>query len=363
MTSTLNGVAWNAELGIFVVSDYEAASAILRGTGWSSDPRNSPLAPPEIAQLPNNVMLFMDPPDHTRLRRLVAPAFAPRAIEKLRPRVVNIVEAALDGLDPDDMELMADYSYLVPLAVIAELLDVGAEGAELFQTHTPRLVKMLEVDATPDDMADAVDASLEIMMWLTPELVDRRRHPGDDFISAMLSQEDMSVDEVLGMCVLLLAAGHETTANLIGNGTLAVLRHPEQRALLLGDPDRAIEELLRVENPVNVVGRTALVDSVVGGVEIPAGSAVMINIRDANIDSGRFPGADQLDLSRAPVGHLAFGAGPHFCLGSALSRLESVEALSRLFARFPDLRLADAEPQWRQSATFHALEELWLVGG
>nr|WP_277351777.1 cytochrome P450 [Antrihabitans stalactiti] len=162
------------------------------------------------------------------------------------------------------------------------------------------------------------------------------------------------------MCVLLLAAGHETTANVIGNGTLAVLRNPDQRAHLLTDPARAVEELLRMEGPIKVAGRTAVEDVELAGVHIPAGSFALLALDRANVDPRRFDDPLRLDLSREPQGHLAFGGGPHFCLGAALARLEAIEALTGLFTRFPDLRLAERDAVWRDSTTFHALNELHL---
>ena len=346
------------ESGAFIVSGFDEVAAVVRSLSWSSDPRRNALAPAEMQQLPSTIVLFMDPPDHTRLRRLVSPAFTPRAIERLRPRIRAVVDAALSGLD-DDIELMSDFAYVVPLAVIAELLDVGAEGAEMFQDLTPDLVRMLEFDSTAEDLEVSVDASMDLMMWLTPVIADRKQHPGDDFISAML-EGGLTVDEVISMCVLLLAAGHETTANLIGNGTLAVLRNPDQRASLLNDPARAVEELLRLEGPIKVAGRTAVEDVELAGVHIPAGSFALLALDRANVDPRRFDDPLRLDLSREPQGHLAFGGGPHFCLGAALARLEAIEALMGLFTRFPELRLAEQDVVWRDSTTFHALNELHL---
>jgi cytochrome P450 len=357
-TTVPSAVERDEESGAFIVSGFDEISEVVRSTSWSSDPRRNALAPAEMQQLPSTIVLFMDPPDHTRLRRLVSPAFTPRAIERLRPRIRAVVDAALSGLG-DDIELMTDYAYVVPLAVIAELLDVGAEGAELFQDLTPDLVRMLEFDATAADLELSIDASMDIMMWLTPIIADRKQHPGDDFISSML-QTGLTVDEVISMCILLLAAGHETTANLIGNGTLAVLENPDQLVHLHNDPARAVEELLRVEGPIKVAGRTAIEDVELGGVHVPAGSFALLALDRANVDPRRFDDPLRLDLAREPQGHLAFGGGPHFCLGAALARLEAIEALSGLFTRFPGLRLADEDVQWRNSTTFHALDELHL---
>lgn len=346
---------WNDEYGVFETDGFEEAAAVLRGTGWSNDPRNSPVAPPEFAALPQGALIFLDPPDHTRVRRFLSPAFTPRAVEALRPRVVSVIEAALDGIE-DDADLLADYGYLVPLAVVAELLDVGAEGAELFREQTPGLVRLLELDAGREDLADAAAASLEITMFLVPLLAERRHAPGDDFISGLLRSE-LTLDEIASTCVLLLAAGHETTANLIANGAYALMEDPGQLPALMADPATAVEELLRLHGPVKLVGRTALERHVIGGQEVLPGQAVFVRITDAGRDPRRFPDPGRLDLTRQGPAHLGFGGGAHFCLGAALARLETAEALPRLFRRFPGLKLAE-EPAWRESTTFHGLTSL-----
>jgi cytochrome P450 len=355
-------VGWDAEHGVYRVTGFEEASTVLRGPGWSSDPANSPLAPPELAQLPSSIMLFTDPPDHTRLRRLVAPAFSARAVAALRARVAAIVDACLDGIaadlaDGETVDLVADLGYLVPLAVIAELLDVGSDGAEAILDQTPALARLLEVDAGPAELAGAVGASLEVTMLLTPLLAARRDRGGGDFVSALLAVDGLELDEVLATCILLLAAGHETTANLIANGALALIRDPGQVPALLADPARAVEELIRREGPVRLIGRTALVDQTLAGVPIPAGSQVIVDLPAANADPRRFPDGSRLDLTRTGPGHLGFGAGIHFCLGAALARIEAEEALVRLFTRLPGLVTA-GDPVARRSGTFHALESL-----
>jgi cytochrome P450 len=353
-------VRWDAAIGAFVVTGFEEASAVLRSGGWSSDPANSPLAPPGTAELPTGLMLFRDPPDHTRLRRLVAPAFTARAVEGLRPRVAAVVDACLAGFAPgDEVDLMSEFAYLVPMAVIAELLDVGVEGAEVFLEQTPRLVRMLEVDAGADDLAEAVAAALEVTIFLTPILSERRRGTGgDDFVSALLAAEELSLDEVLATCILLLAAGHETTANLIGSGALAVLQDPARRPQLLADPARAIEELLRLHGPVKLIARTALTDHELGGLRVRAGQPVVLLVDRAGRDPRRWAEPERLDLTRNGPPHLGFGTGIHFCLGAALARMEAAEALTRLHRTFPGTALTTSEPRWRASTTFHALEEL-----
>ncbi len=362
-------VFWDEGLGAFRVRGFDEASAVLRGQGWSSNPANSPLVPPDMPQIPTAMMIFTDPPDHTRLRRLVAPAFSARAVEAFRGRVASVVESAIDQIEnqieddfqdadsPASVDLLADFGYLVPLAVIAELLDVGVEGAQVFLDQTPELVRILEIDAGPEDIRLAVTAGFEVTLFLTPVLAARKGGDGEDFISQLLRTE-LTVDEVMATCMLLLAAGHETTANLIANGGLALMRNRDQIPALHANPSRAVEELVRLESPVRVIGRTALTDHEVGGVPVPAGQAVMVELDHAGRDARRWADPDRLDLTREGPGSLGFGTGIHFCLGAALARLEAEEALTRLFRRHPNAYPRTPVPDWRSSSTFHALTEL-----
>jgi cytochrome P450 len=357
-------VLWDAELGAFRVTGFAEASSVLRGSHYSSDPRHNPLASPALPDMAPGSLLFLDPPEHTRLRRRLSPAFTPRAIDVLRPRVTAIVDAVLDGLFDagPEIDVLADIGYPVPLAVIAELLDVGVAGAELFATRTPDLVRSLEFRPGREDLIAVAAASADVMLFLTPVLARRRQHAGDDFISALLADVDepdgLSLDEVATTCVLLLAAGHETTASLIANSTFELLRHPDQIPRLLADPDRAVEELLRLAGPVKIVVRTALEEHELGGERVDAGQAVVVDIRAVNRDARRFTDPTRLDLGRVAAGHLAFGGGAHFCLGAALARLEASVTLHRLFTRYPALELTEAPPSWRDSVAFHALTEL-----
>ena len=227
-TDTTTPVRWDTELGTYLVSGFDEASAMLRGPGWSSDPRLNPLTPRELRELPPGGVVFLDPPDHTRLRNLLSPPFTPRAIERLRPRVAAIADAVLDAVTEDDAgsvtDVVQEISQLVPLAVISELLDVGTEGAELFQAHTPALFRLLEVNPTAEDLTESVTASIELMLFLTPLLAERRQHPGDDFLSTLLAIEDIALDEVGGLEVL-----GQGTADPIGRVDLARGDPPPQR--------------------------------------------------------------------------------------------------------------------------------------
>ncbi len=367
-------VYWDGDLDAFLVTSYTEASAVLRGTGWSSDPTRNPALASRLnaeigTQALRTTLLMMDPPEHTRLRRLLAPAFTPRAIDALHPRITAVVKAALAELgQADEVDVIAEIGYPIPLAVMCELLDVDIEGAQLLRTETPKLVGMLEFDPDEEAVLAAEEATASLALHLLPILGDRRHRPGDDLASQLLGLGDddgeLGLDEVLATCILLLTAGHETTANVIGNGVLTLMEHPDQLHLLQGDPaliKPAIEEILRFECPAKIVGRTNLIDRQLGGHAIRAGQRVLVLLGAVNRDPGQFRDPECFDITRTPAPHLAFGAGPHFCLGAALSRAEAQETLRQLLPLITEWRLAPGAPAWRVSDTFRALENLHLV--
>jgi len=234
-------------------------------------------------------------------------------------------------------ELMSELAYPIPLAVISELFDVGLEGAELLRAETPTLARMLELDPTPAELDSIGTAAMTVMLFLVPIVAERRRDPGEDLLSALVHPPDghtaLETDEIITMCLLLLAAGHETTANLIGNGTLALLEHPDQLDWLAQHPDltpQAVEELLRYDSPAQVASRIARSDLVLDQTKISRGEQVLIVLGAANRDPARYPDPDRLDLTRTGTPHLAFGAGPHFCVGAGLARLEAQETFKRI---------------------------------
>jgi cytochrome P450 len=368
-------VHWDGDLDAFVVTSYAEANAVLRGPGWSSDPNRNPALAARIERgefgtqtLPRS-LLSMDPPDHTRLRRLLAPAFTARAIDALRPRIAAVVEAALAGFaTAKEVDVIAEIGYPIPLAVMCELLDVDIEGAQLLRTETPKLVGILAFDPDTDAVLAAEEATASLALYLLPILGDRRNRPGQDLASQLLclgeNGDALGLDEVLATCILLLIAGHVTTANLIGNGVLLLMEHPDQLQLLQRDPaliNPAIEEMLRFESPGKIVGRTSLIDRQLGGCTIRAGQRVIVLLGAANRDPGQFPDPERFDITRTPAAHLAFGGGPHFCLGAALSRAEAQETLRQLLPLLTEWRLAPEAPAWRVSDTFRALEKLRLV--
>jgi pimeloyl-[acyl-carrier protein] synthase len=337
-------VQWNEPLGAHLVLSYEHAAAVLRSPEWSSDPRNSPQllaslgGPGPVAEVWSRSLLMSDPPAHTRLRSAVNRFFTPRAMRGIRGRVASIVEAALAALaDGEPIELISELAYPIPLAVIAELFDVGLEGAELLRAETPTLARMLELDPTPQEIEAIGTAAMTVMLFLVPIVAERRRDPGEDLLSALIHPPDggaaLETDEIITMCLLLLAAGHATTANLIGNGTLALLEHPDQLDWLAQHPDltpQAVEELLRYDSPAQVASRIARSDLVLDQTKISRGEQVLIVLGAANRDPARYPDPDRLDLTRTGTPHLAFGAGPHFCVGAGLARLGAQGTFKRI---------------------------------
>jgi cytochrome P450 len=311
-------------------------------------------------------MLTMDPPDHTRLRSLVTKAFTPRAVEALRPRIRQIVEGLIDEMGKrHDVDLISEFAYPLPITVICELLGVGTDS-DRFRPWSRAIAKAIDIDM-PELMRAASLASEEMMEYFLPIIADRRKHPGDDLLSALIAAEDdgdkLSGDEVMANLVLLLFAGHETTVNLIGNGTLALMRNRGQWDRLRADPSLArhgVEELLRYDSPVQLTSRNAAVDIEIGGKTIKAGQHVVFLLGSANRDPDVFADPDELDLTRPDVRHLSFGGGIHFCVGAPLARLEGEIAFEALVGAFPNMRLANEELSWREMVVLHGVEALPL---
>ncbi len=367
-------IQWNEPLGAHLVLSHEHAATVLRSSEWSSDPRNSPQmlaslgGPGAGSELWSESLLMSDPPTHTRLRSAVNRFFTPRAVQRIRERVATIVDSAFAPLaEGGPIELMSELAYPIPLAVIAELFNIGLEGAELLRSETPTLARMLELDPTPEELEAIGTAAMTVMLFLVPIVAQRRVDPGEDFLSALIHPPDggvaLETDELITMCLLLLAAGHETTANLIGNGTLALFEHPDQLDRLAGHPDLcagAVDELLRYDSPVQVASRIARNDLVLGGVRVRKGQQALVVLGAANRDPARYPNPDRLDLTRTGAAHLAFGNGPHFCVGAGLARLEAQETFSRLTQSIPRPRAGSWSHDRERSRTFRRLRSLHL---
>jgi len=322
----------------------------------------------EQGRLPTS-MLFRDPPDHTRLRGLVSRAFTPRVVEGLRPRIQQIVDALLDRVrDVGRMEVISDLAYPLPVTVISEMLGVPEEDRERIKQWSADIARSLDAIGLPTDPA-IVDrgrtARLAIGDYFRSLLPDRKKYPRGDLLSLLIEAEEqgdkLSEGELLATCVLLYIAGHETTVNLIGNGLLALLRHPAELERLRSDASltqSAVEELLRYDGPVQRTARITNTDVEISGHKIPKGAMVVPVIGAANRDPAHFPSPDRLDVSRPDNRHIAFGFGIHFCLGAPLARLEGQITLETLLRRLPRLALATERPEWRDSQVLRGLKAL-----
>lgn len=317
-------------------------------------------------------MLGYDPPAHTRLRRLVSRAFTVRAVERLRPRIRDLVAELLEpAASRGTFDAIADLGFPMPVMVICEMLGVDpAEHRDDLQRWSAALAAAFNPMMDRDALAAADAAVLGLRAFLD-ELVERRRaHPGtailDDLIAAEEQGDRLSHEELVANAILLLFAGHETTKNLVGNGLLALLSHPDELARLRDDPalvPNAVEEILRFDPPVGLVGRRALAEVTIGDCVVPAGTTLAFVIMAANRDPGRFADPDRFDVGRPDVGHVSFGTAPHFCLGAPLARLEGEEVLRALLGRFRTLELATGEVERHESFVIRGVDRLLVRVG
>jgi cytochrome P450 len=315
-------------------------------------------------------MLQQDPPDHTRLRGLVAKAFTARRVEDMRPRIQEIVDENLDRIIPQGkMDLIEDFAYRLPVTVICDMLGIPAEHREMFHSGSRNSGRILEpVPMTPEEIKQSNAGQAMVKMYFDQLFDLRRKNPGDDLTTQLLHAEEdgnkLSHEELYANIILLFGAGHETTVNLIGNGLLALFRNPDQLALLKANPSlitNAIEEFLRYDSSVQMSGRVTLEEiEDLGGKKIPKGESVLCLLGSANHDPAVYPDRpEQLDITRPNVKPLSFGGGIHFCLGAQLARIEAEIAISTLLRRLPDLRLDDAEnPEWRPTFVLRGLKRL-----
>ncbi|MFJ9641571.1 cytochrome P450 [Streptomyces sp. NPDC101206] len=348
-------------LEAWLVTRYEDGLAALSDSRLSSDVRDA-ADQRLLQQLPETErdsmlsnMLRSDPPDHTRLRRLVSKAFTARRVAAMEPRIQALTDRLLDAVVPAGRaDLVADFALPLPVAVISELLGVPVDDRHDFQHWTDR---MLTRGAEPVDPALVNEAWQHMRGYVTGLIRDARAHPGDDLLSGLIAARDeeqqLTEDELIAMVFLLLAAGYITTVNLIGGGIATLLAHPDQLELLRSDPEllpSAVEEFLRYDGPVSPgIARFAREDVEIAGVAIPRGATVLIASAIADRDPGRFADPDRLDITRQDNAHLAFGHGVHYCLGAPLARLEGRIAIGTALRRLPGLALAvpPQEIHWR----------------
>ncbi len=365
-------VLWDEFLGRWVLTGYADVLACLRDLRMSAE-RVGALR----SQLPEDVieelqpmervfeswMLFLDPPDHTRLRGLVNKAFTPRRVEAMRPHIQQIVDGLLDRVqNTGRMDVIHDLAFPLPSTVIAEMLGVPPEDRDQFRRWSSDIVGISGLIIDPDRAVRAQKSVLALMDYFREIVAQRRASPRDDLISAMIAADDhgkfLSDEELLATCVLLLEAGHETTTNLIGNGLLALLRHPDQLRTLRENPSligTAVEELLRYDSPVQLTARIATEEMEIGDKEVSAGDMVVLLLGAANRDPVQFLNPNILDLYRRDNRHLSFGQGIHYCLGAPLARIEGQIAFNTLLHRCPGLELTGEPLEWRQAVSLRGL--------
>ncbi|WP_370027681.1 cytochrome P450 [Planotetraspora sp. GP83] len=310
-------------------------------------------------------MLDVEPPVHTRLRRLVSKAFTPRMVESLRPRVRKIATELAEGLvERGGGDLLAEVAEPLPVTVIAEMLGVPEADRHLLRPWSADICGMYELNPSPEAQHTAVRAASEFADYLRELARARKDRPGDDLISALAQVVDegdrLTEDELIGTCVLLLNAGHEATVNVTGNGWWSLFRNPAELERVRADPGllpTAVEELLRWDTPLQMFERWVLEDIEVGGVTIPKGLEIALLFGSANRDPEVFPDPDRLDVGRADNPHISFGAGIHFCLGAPLARVELAESFGALLKAAPAMELAE-EPVWKPGYIIRGLESL-----
>ena len=372
--------AFDTGYGLIVLTRYSDVGQVLRSTDFSRDieanatPSDDPVAVRRRQRRSDSskTILNLDPPDHTRLRRLVSKAFTPTAIEALRPSIESQVDAVLDRAgERGTMELVDELAFPVPFQVISDLLDIPSDRADEMREWSQYLTAALEPTTTLETLDDAESALVKLRAYLTEVIDARRSNLGSDVLSALLVAEEegdrLSTEELLSFVVLLYVAGHETTVNLIGNGMLALLRHPAELDRWRNDPSLdadAVDELLRYDGPVQHTVRIPMVPMSFGEgdqrVDVSPGTSVLTVLGAANHDPAVFDDPHTLRLDRPNANrHLAFAAGIHYCLGSSLARLEATVALGRLIRRFEQIELL-SEPTFRDRLTIRGVDRMEL---
>jgi pimeloyl-[acyl-carrier protein] synthase len=376
-------------LGIWLVLHHADVSAVLRSSQLSREIWRSPgygqmrpfLADSTMERTTHQWMIFNDPPKHTRLRRLVGAAFKPGVVEAMRERITAVTDELLDALpaaaNPDgSFDLMTGLAQPLPVRIICDVLGLPHEDFAQTKSWSDALSWIVEPVVRREQREAAGRAAEEMVAYLRHHIAQRRGKPArDDVLGLMVAaseaghpgEEPLSDDELLGNLILMLIAGHETTTNLIGNGMLTLLRHPQELARLrrsLGhDPalmHTAVEEMLRYEGSVTTIARHTALPYTIGDTVVPPGQVLYGMLGAAHRDPAAFADPDRFDIGRQPNGHLAFGAGIHYCLGAPLARLEAEVAFTRLLQRYPHLEMADAPPRWRKLINLRGLESLRL---
>ncbi len=368
-------VHWSEMFGFWVCTRYDDIVAILRHSQASANPRDWERFDDYVEALggtgpagdmQSRWMLLKNPPDHTRLRKLVTKAFTPRVVENMRPHVQDIVHDLLDaGQAKGSFDIIQDLAFPLPVIVIAELIGVPTQDREYFKDWTTALARSLDPVITPEIVQTADKATEDLIVYFTTLVAERRDSPQADLLSGLIAAEEegdkLDEDELLATAILLFAAGHETTMNLIGNGMLALFRNPDQMAKLQAEPaliKTAVEEFLRYDGSVQITARVALEDIEIGGKTIRKNQQALLLLGAANRDPAHFSDPDRLDITRQENPHLTFGHGIHHCLGAPLARVEAQIAINSILHRMPDIHLSTDQLEWRDMLTLRGLQAL-----
>ena len=351
--------------GFFAVSSYAGITALLHDPRLSKDQRKTDIPLTGAQRIEPRPFLFLDPPEHDRLRRLVTRQFTPARVNAMHDRVVTLVDELLDARrDRSQLDVVDDFAYPLPVTVICELLGVPREDESRFHTWADTLAHSLDPDPGQKTDQAALLAGMELRNYMQALVAERRSHPGDDLLSGLAAgdaADRMDDANLVVTMILLLIAGHETTVNLITNGALTLLRYPAELERLRDHPHRApvvIEELLRYEPPVQFITRFALADIEVDGVTIPRGSGIRLMLAAGNRDPRRFADPDRFDPDRPDNEHLGFSGGIHYCVGAPLARIEGQVALTALARRLVNPRLVEDPPPYRPNAVLRGPRHL-----
>jgi cytochrome P450 len=361
-----------SSIGAWVITRYADVAKALRDPRLSSKPSeissysnrqesNSP-----VASFISDILFFRDPPDHTRLRKLVGKVFNSRVVEEMRTRIQEIVNELINQIeDKGTLDIVADLARPLPVTVIARILGIPPEERNRLKQWSHWLSYIFDPMKTSNVSQQLNQSILEFRDYLTYLIAKRRQHPQNDLISALIQARDehdkLSEEELLVTCMLLFVSGEETTVNLIGNGMLSLLCHPDQLEKLRQNPSliqSAVEELLRYESPLQICGRTAIENLEIGGKLIKKGPPVFLILGAANRDPAQFHNPDQLDITRSENNHFAFGDGIHYCLGSVLARTQGQMAINTLVQRLPHLKLQTDQLEWRENIFLRGLKSL-----
>ena len=362
--------------GLWLLLGHADCRAVMQSAHLSRDPRLSTAYPAlrpfgagsALEHAAERFMIFNDPPVHTRLRRVVAAAFTPAAVRDWRQRITATTHELLDALPSDQpFDFMRGFAQLLPIRVICDILGMDAGDFDQAKAWSEAAACVVEPLASRAARASGAQAVAELTAFLRTQVAQRRARPGDSVLDRMIAaqREDPAFDddELLANLILLFIAGHETTTNLLGNGLLTLLRHPQQLARLQREPallPQAVDEMLRFESPTNMVARITREPWTLGDLVVPAGEVLYCMVGAANHDPAVFAEPDRFDIGRDPNPQLSFGGGVHYCVGAPLARLEAQVAFEALLQRLPALQLAGPEPQWRPMINLRGLQALWL---